>query len=43
MTLARIRRVHAGPLILLAGAAFLLADLVIVLLIGPLDFGFDFT
>jgi hypothetical protein len=43
VTLARIRRVHAGPLILLAGAAFLLADLVIVLLIGPLDFGFDFT
>ena len=43
MTLARIGRVRAGPLILFVAAAFVLADLVIVFLIGPLDFGFDFT
>lgn len=43
MTLARIGHVRTGPLILLAGAAFVLADLVIVFLIAPLDFGFDFT
>jgi hypothetical protein len=43
VTVARIGRVRAGPLIVFVAAAFLLADLAIVLLIGPRDFGFDFT
>lgn len=43
MSLARIGRIRAGPLILLVAAAFVVADLAIVLLIGPRDFGFDFT
>jgi hypothetical protein len=43
MNLARIGRIRAGPLILFVAVAFLVADLAIVLLIGPRDFGFDFT
>jgi len=43
VTLARIGRIRAGPLILFVATAFVLADLAIVFLIGPRDFGFDFT
>jgi glycosyl transferase family 87 len=43
VTIARIGRIKTGPLILFAAAAFVLADLAILLLIGPPDFGFDFT
>jgi len=42
VTLARIRRIREGPLIVFVAAAFVLADLAIVFLIGPRDFGFDF-
>lgn len=41
--IARLGRVGAGPLILFVAAAFVLADAVIVLVIGRTDFGFDFA